>query len=282
MATPKSLSTIKSFRILGAFHRREETLTNAQVSRRTGLPASSVRRLLLTLTEIGAIERAGAISYRLGPLLQSLAYSVHVRDCLVEAAREELASLSRRLGLPVSLGVLDNHMLTYIAVFAPPGADAAMPGDQYEAYSSAIGRVLLAVLPEDRLGRFLASDDLVALTPFTITNVDAFRTELGRVRRDGFAVECEETRLGVASIAVPIRDGNGRVHAAISITDAACHLPPARKDALCCALLAVAGDIQCRLFFPGGRAKAAIPGPKPPRAAVSPGTAKAALAQAVS
>jgi DNA-binding IclR family transcriptional regulator len=282
MATPKSLSTIKSFRILGAFHRRDETLTNAQVSRRSGLPASSVRRLLLTLTDIGAVERASPIHYRLGPLLHSLAHSVHVRDCLAEAARAELAGLSHRLGLPVALAILDNHMVTYLASFAPAGDNTVTPGDQYEAYSSAIGRVLLAVLPQDRLDRFLAAGELVALTPFTITDAAAFRAELDRVRRDGFAVEYEETCLGAASIAVPICDGNGRVHAAICVAEAACHLGQARKDTLCRALLAAAGDIQRRLFPVAANGQAAIRSPRLPRAAVPPGGAKAALAEALS
>jgi DNA-binding IclR family transcriptional regulator len=109
MATPKSLSTIKCFRILEAFRRRDETLTNAQVSRRAGLPASSVRRLLLTLTELGAIEHAGPIRYRLGPLLHSLGRQVHVRDCLLEAGQDALAGLSQHLGLPAAIGMLDHH-----------------------------------------------------------------------------------------------------------------------------------------------------------------------------
>lgn len=267
MATPKSLSTIKSFRILGAFHRRGETLTNAQVSRRAELPASSVRRLLLTLTEIGAVERSDAIRYRLGPLLPSLARPVHVRDCLADAAREDLAVLSCRLGLPVSLAVLDTDMVTYIAAIAPPGIGVPMPGEQYEAYSSAIGRVLLAVLPENRLERFLSCGDLVALTPFTVTCADTLRAELVRIRQDGFAVECEETRLGTASIAVPLCDGHGRVHAAISIHDAACHLTPARRGILCRALFTVAAAIQHRLFPPGGKALAAASSSRPSRAA---------------
>jgi DNA-binding IclR family transcriptional regulator len=263
MATPRSLSTIKSFRILGAFQVRGEALTNAQVSRRTGLPASSVRRLLLTLTEIGAVERADAIRYRLGAQLHSLSRNVHVRDCLVTAARERLEGLSRILGLPVSLAILDADMVTYVAAAAPPGLSAAAPGDQYEPYCSAIGRVLLSALPEDRLGRFLASGELVALTPFTMTDPARLRAELKNVRRDGFAVEREEMTLGAASVAVPLCDRTGRVHAAIAVVETACRFVPARRAALCSALLAVAAEIQRRLFpvcddVPAGEARPVI------------------------
>jgi len=248
MATPRSISTIKSFAVLRAFCRRGEVLTNAQISRRTGLPPSSVRRLLLTLSEIGGVELAGQARYRLGPLLHALGRSANVPDCLLGAAREPLWGLHRRLGLTVTMAVLDGHMTRYLEVLAPAGRCHVEKDARYESYSSAIGRVLLASLPKAQLDKFLAEGDLVALTPFTVTAPSLFRAELESVRRRGFATECEETQLGLGCVAAPVTDDYGRTVAAICVSDDACRLSARRIPALAAELTAAAGAIRGRLF----------------------------------
>src|SRR6185503_18098127 len=127
MATPKSISTIKSFRILRAFRRPGDLLTNAQVSRRSGLPPSSVRRLLLTLRQIGAVERADETRYRLGALMFSLGMGVSVQACLLDAAKAELADLHHRLGLPVSMGIFEGQMWRCLVALARPGTHRSQP-----------------------------------------------------------------------------------------------------------------------------------------------------------
>lgn len=249
MATPKSISTIKSFRILRAFRRPGEVLTNAQVARRAGLPPSSVRRLLLTLREIGAVERVDETRYRLGALMFSLGAGVSVQACLLDAAQGELGDLHRRLGLPVSMGIFEGQMWRCLVALAPPGLCRSQPGARYEPYCSAIGRVLLAALPEERLESFL-SDDLIALTPFTITDAALFRAELAKIRGSGLAFEREENRLGTGCIAVPIRDEHGRVYAAIAASDAAGSLTAGRVATLGAELTAAAAAIQRQLFPP--------------------------------
>jgi len=260
MATPKSISTIKSFRILRAFRRPGEVLTNAQVSRRSGLPPSSVRRLLLTLREIGAVERVGETRYRLGALMFSLGMGVSVQACLLDAAKGALADLHRRLGLPVSMGIFEGQMWRCLVALAPPGMRRSQPGARYEPYCSAIGRVLLAAMPDDRLEKFLG-DDLIALTPFTITDAALFRAEIVRIRQTGLAVEREENCLGTGCLAVPICDEHGRVYAAIAASDAACSLTAARIATLAGELMATAAAIQRILFPPSGRQASSDPKP---------------------
>jgi IclR family pca regulon transcriptional regulator len=274
MATPRSISTIKSFGVLRAFRRRGEVLTTAQLSRRTGLPASSVRRLLLTLLQIGGVERVEQARYRLGPLLHSLGRSTHVPDCLLGAARAPLSELQRRLGLPVAMAVLDGYMSHYIDVLAEGAQPPVERGARYESYSSAAGRVLLASLPPCQIERFLQGGDLIALTPFTVTAPKPFLDLLAQVRRQGYAVEREETRLGQAGVAVPVRDDYGKVFAAICASDASCHLSDRDAVALAGHLTETADRIRRRLF-----PAAALQGPAAARAQIVMPPARAPQAQ---
>jgi IclR family pca regulon transcriptional regulator len=79
-----------------------------------------------------------------------------------------------------------------------------------------MGRVLLAALPEDELERYLAATEFRALTPKTVTDRDALRSVLRRVRSDGYALVEEELELGLRSIAVPVASRSGRVLAAMN------------------------------------------------------------------
>jgi DNA-binding IclR family transcriptional regulator len=119
-------------------------------------------------------------------------------------------------------------MVTYAAKFGEPG-NVPIPsrvGAQQEAYCSALGKILLAGLPDDQLEEFLYDGDLIALTPQTIISVSDLRSELTAVRQRGYAVDNREVFQTICCVGAPILDPNGNTTAAISFADAA--------DNLCC------------------------------------------------
>jgi IclR family transcriptional regulator, pca regulon regulatory protein len=81
-----------------------------------------------------------------------------------------------------------------------------------------MGRVMLAALPEDQLEAYLARVDFRQLTPRTITTPTALRSELSRVRGRGWALVDQELEDGLRSVAAPVRDGSGRVVAAVNLS----------------------------------------------------------------
>ena len=102
-------------------------------------------------------------------------------------------------------------------------------GSRLPAHATSMGKVLLADLPEHELAAYLASGPFARLTHATITEPDALRAELARVRAQGWSLIDEELETGLRSIAAPIRGADGRAVAAINLAAA---VPRAGLDVL--------------------------------------------------
>src|SRR5215831_16840430 len=194
MATPKNQSVQKAFLLLRSFRGPEEWMTNAELSRRTGLSEACAHRLMKTLEGIGAVVRDRRGCYRPGMVLSTLSKDIAVGDLICATSEELLADLAGRLKGVVHVGVLHNGMVSYAAKFGEP-LRVPIPsrvGAQQEAYCSALGKILLSGLPPQELDDFLHDGDLVALTPQTITSIPSLRMELSAVRERGYAVDNRE------------------------------------------------------------------------------------------
>jgi len=91
-------------------------------------------------------------------------------------------------------------------------------GDPRPAHCTAIGKALLANLPEAELKTFLEAGEFRSLTPKTITAAAILELELARVREQGYAVDDEEFAQGMRCLAAPVRNFTGQVVAAIGIS----------------------------------------------------------------
>jgi IclR family transcriptional regulator, pca regulon regulatory protein len=91
-------------------------------------------------------------------------------------------------------------------------------GTRLPAYATSMGRVLLAALPEAELSARLARIDMRPRSTHTITDPDALRAVLDRVRRQGWAAVDQELEEGLRSLAVPIHDASGTVVAALNVS----------------------------------------------------------------
>ena len=143
-------------------------------------------------------------------------------------------------------------MVTYIAKVCAPTSLSPHTrlGSQLEAYCSGLGKVLLAALPQDQLDSFIMDGDLVALTPYTITDRTVLRAELQKVRARGYAVDDREIRADMRCLAVPIHDADGRVVAAMSATDHAERMVESRQTEVCTALQEASRALEYKVFPP--------------------------------
>jgi DNA-binding IclR family transcriptional regulator len=250
MATPKNQSVLKAFSMLKSFHRPDEWLTSCELSRRANLPEASGYRLIQTLEEIGAVVRGPRGRYRPGMLLVSLSHNVAIGELLREASHGITSELANRLNLTIHLGLLEGGMVSYVAKVSTPTAFPAHTrvGSQLEAYCSGLGKVLLAALPHDQLESFILDGDLVALTPYTITDRSLLLAELETVRKTGFAFDDRESQADMRCIAVPIHDGEGRTVAAMSATDNAQRMTPERRLEIRGALVEAAAAIGRKVY----------------------------------
>ncbi len=91
-------------------------------------------------------------------------------------------------------------------------------GMRVPAHTTALGKALLAALPEAEREAFLRRTTLAGRTPNTLTDAGVLRRHLQTVREQGYAVDREEAALGVWCVAAAIWDYSARVVAAVSVS----------------------------------------------------------------
>lgn len=207
----------KVFMVFEAFRGTVAPIGVSELTRRTGLSKSTVFRLTNELTEVGALVRVGD-GYRIGLRLFELG-SLHYPQVMRDAMQPYFEDLHLATGLAVMSGVLDGGDVVYLEYYAPrrrglrPGT---LVGSTAPAHASACGKIMLAALPKAKLDALL-DVPLAAVTEHTVTNAKALRAELDRIRRDDVAFEREESVLGTASVAVPVRSPKGTVTAGLAV-----------------------------------------------------------------
>jgi len=192
--------------------------TLADVARIIGANRASTRRSLLGLQALGYVRSDGRL-FSLTPKVLSLGYGYRSRLALPEVARPHLQRLMEETGEFSSLSVLDGDETVCVARVAPARImNVAMPvGTRLPAYATCVGRVLLAELPAQELDAYLDRVELRPLTSATLTSPGSLRAELGRVRRQRWALVDQELERGLRSAAAPVRDAAGHVIAAANV-----------------------------------------------------------------
>jgi IclR family pca regulon transcriptional regulator len=191
----------------------------SEVARETGLSRASVRRFLLTLEQLDYVSEAGG-RFALTPRVLGLGYSYLSSLTFPEVALPHLRRLVQEVEESSSISVLEGDDVVYVAR-VPTRRIMSVTisiGTRFPAYATSMGRVLLAGLEDSELDSRLARADLQALTGKTITSVEALRNEIDRARRQDYALVSEELEEGLRSVAVPIRDGDGDVLAAVNLS----------------------------------------------------------------
>ena len=190
--------------ILRALGRHPEGLSLGAIAEETGLPRSTVQRLVGALEVEEFVESLGPRGgTRLGPALGQLARSAH--GDIVSISRPHLEALSKSVGETVVLAgasgrraiVVDRIIAeSYLCVVVPVGASAA-------PYSTSFGKALLAELPDDVVRKTLG-DKVEPRTRRSVKTIAALLRQLAEIRRSGFAYDLEEHTEGLCSVATSI------------------------------------------------------------------------------
>lgn len=205
--------------VLCAFDARHRTLTLSEVAEATGLARPTARRLLLTLQELGFVRMEGG-SFALTPQVLRLGVAYASSLGLWEMARPHLEALVARTGESSSMSQLDGSDIVYVARVAVPKIITLRVdvGTRFPALQTSQGKVLLAALAAEERAKVLAEPSRSGLPPFPERDPADVEQELRTVRARGWAMADEELALGVRSVAVPVRDGDGVVRAAMNVT----------------------------------------------------------------
>lgn len=214
-------SVAKAFAVLQAFGTDTPELVLADVARAAKIDNATAFRMLNTLVQLGYVEKVDdSRRFRLGFKCLDLGFNAIARSDIRQLGRPLLRSLVGNTIEAASLGVLDGDEAVYIeriqAGLQRLAVDVRV-GNRVPAYSSALGRAMLAWLPLEAQRAFLADHPLRRLTSHTLVDVDGIMAELERVRAQGYAVSDQETVTGLRVLAVPITDIDGMPIAAMSV-----------------------------------------------------------------
>lgn len=205
--------------VIRAFDADHASLSLSEVAAATGLSRAAARRFLHTLVHLGYM-RGNDGRFTLRPKILELGYAYLSSLTLPEVAMPHMEELVEEVRESSSVSELDGEDVVYIAR-VPTKRIMTMTisvGTRFPAYATSMGRVLLAAQPEDWLERYLAAVSLHGLTGRTITSPGGLRQELRKIRGRGWALVDQELEEGLRSLAAPIRNGDGRVVAAINVS----------------------------------------------------------------
>lgn len=204
-----------------------------QVAASLGIAKSSAHELMMSLTHIGLLHRTVTGRYRLGFRALSLYSVLMAHTPWRNIAREEMSRLADTLREPVHLAAFDGGRAICIDKVEgdAPLTDTRV-GAMLPAHATALGKVILAYQPPTHLTQIYPAPELEAFTPHTITSRQALELDLRKVRERGYALALEERAMGICSIASAIRNSNGEVIAAISVSLPASRFPHARRHTL--------------------------------------------------
>ncbi|MFJ9773466.1 IclR family transcriptional regulator [Kitasatospora sp. NPDC101157] len=220
-----SQSVDRALTLLGSLG--DGPLSLEQAASTLGVHKSTALRLLRTLEEHGFVRRQPDLRYRVGGRVLSLAHRALEDFDVRQVAAPYLAALNARCGYTVQLAVLHDGEVLYLDEVGPP--PAALPpriGRRAPVTGTAVGRVLLAGLPEDG------------------TPEEELPAELAAVRRRGWAAESAEHREPVTCVAAPVAGSGGRTVAACALSAPASQVRPAELARMLPELLCTAEAIS--------------------------------------
>ena len=204
--------------VIKAFAPQRPVMSLSELATATGLARPTVRRILLTLEELGYV-RISDKGFALTPRVLDLG-TAYVRSLgLWDVARPHMEQLVARTRESCSIAELDGGDIVYVARVAVPKivTFAVQIGTRFPALQTSLGKVLLAALEPERLEKTLAEPTRSGLTPLWRPGREEREAALREVRARGWALADEDLALGIRSVAVPLRDGGGRVIAAINV-----------------------------------------------------------------
>ncbi len=188
-----------------------------EIARLVGMHKSTVSRVLASLEERGFVEREDDRGrFRLGIGLLSLTGALLASLDLVSVGRPLLTAMAAETGETSGICVWRNN--TAVMLDEVRGSQAVahyvQPGRPMTAHCSAGGKCFLAHMDERSLANYLERP-LVAVTSHSITDVETLKSDLARVKENGFAMNVEELELESCAVAAPVFDHRGAIVAAL-------------------------------------------------------------------
>lgn len=246
---PAVKSVSKTLRTLELFTPERPLWTLSEISQALGIPHSTLFGLLATLEDHGLIEKDNDSRYFLSVRAMRLTPGILLNVELRDRGAPFLRALADRTHLTVNLAAHDGDGVTYLYSIETPERvlTRTVLGHTAPHYCTAVGKAILAFLPNATTERLLREVPLVRYTPNTITDPVRLREELALIRQCGYAVDREERNEGERCVGVPIRGRNGWAIAGCSVAGSTAHVTDEVVPRLAQEVLSTA-DVLARLM----------------------------------
>lgn len=214
----KNKTVVKSMDILNLFLHHSKLSFN-EIVQFSGIPKTSVYRMVMSLEEMGLLDKDVDGKYSLGLLFLQFGHLVSERLDIRQVALPVMQRLHHEVGEAVNLIVRDGNEAIYIEKL-----DTKQPVRLYTAigrrtplYAGACSRVILAFLPYMERERYIDETDLQPIASGTITDREKLRQLISESRENGFSVSYSELEDYSAALAAPVFNFKGEIVAGISI-----------------------------------------------------------------
>lgn len=197
-----------------------DSLSVSEAAGHLDINRSAAHRFLATLRELGWAEKNNEGKYRLTFRILEQGMKVADRFEIRRMARPFMQRLAGLTDETVNLGYWDGNGIVHLDKIDSQNIlrmDSRI-GSHAPAYCTALGKAILAFLPQDDLASYMASAEFEAVGPNTITSREGLAAELAKIRKKGTAVDDEEMAPGLRCVAAPVFDYTDHPRYALSVS----------------------------------------------------------------
>ncbi len=217
-------SVQRALTILTLFSPENSRLGITEISKMMNLPKPTIHGIVKTLLGEGfLVQDPETRKYSLGLKIYELGVFLSGTLKVNQIGGPTAQRLAKSTGRMTRVAIWDRDMILITLNLFPTIDDSFLfrqlgLGPSVPAYSSAVGKAILSTFSSKEIDEYLDRTDLIAFTSKTITSAKKLKSELEKIKKTGFALECEEYFNGLACISMPIYNSDGKATSAISVS----------------------------------------------------------------
>lgn len=207
----------RAMSLLEILSRTDGPMSLMEISQASGLPKSTLHRLLSALEFDNYVKNEGGGKYRIARSMLCLSAKI-LRCCFLTQASSILRDLREKTNCTAYLSMINNDEMVYLHRAPGPVTPLSNAGWVGELYYSAGGRVILSTYSDEKIRDYLERIPLQPRTKKSITSKEEFMAEMEATRQRGYSKSFEEYTLNVLSVGAPIFDHTEACYAAVSLS----------------------------------------------------------------
>lgn len=249
----KIKSIEKALDLLELLSDNKKEMGITEINKEFHMGLSTIHRILTTLKYHGYIVQNQQTSkYMLGTKLFILGCKVQNTTNLIKVVTPFLQRLSQNTNETINFAILEGREAIYIfKIESKETLKAGIEvGTKVAAHCASLGKVLLAFLPEQEFRMLYPNENekLPTFTPKSISSVEELKKCLKKIKKQGYAIDEEEFKIGVNCLGVPIINNEGKAIAAISISGPVSRFSLFEMEKVKSRLIALSQDISKQLL----------------------------------